>query len=348
VQSGDSQKQVVVLAIPALLEVYAQSGGEVLGALERAGLGHVARPLMDGVPIAVPRAALARLYAECVWAAHMASCQRLGIKPLPVGRHRLLFRATLGCTTLREALSVLEEFYELINPDEPNWIVQRERDSVRLVMNRRTTRVRDAEFLLSAFGVSTYHRLLSLLIGEDLPLLDVTFAFPKCVEELGIHSFFGAPTFFNKARDSFSFSSHFLDRPIVAKPTEVESLFELFCYDLLPPEHGGTTLGALVCAAIQRALEAEQRTPSMKELAAMFGLSETTLRRRLSAENVSVEALRNQCRKNLSLSLLRKSEVSIQEIATRLCYSDAPTFRRAFKQWMGVSPSEWRSKACAT
>lgn len=343
-QNSDAQKHVVTPAISALLDVYAASGGDVLGALQRAGLGHVARPLIEGVPVAVPRMALAQLSAECVWAAHAESCRRLGTKPLPVGRHRLLLRATLGCTTLREALSVLEEFYDLINPDEPNWIVERSPDALRLVMHRRRTSACDAEFLLSAFGISTYHRLLSWLIGEELPLIEVTFAFPKRLQELGLQAFFNAETLFDKAQDSLSFSSRFLDRPIVAKPSEVEELFKLFCYDLLPPQYELTTLGARVYAAMQSALASGQPPLDLVQLAAMFGLSEATFRRRLAAENVSIEALRMQCRKDLALNLLSKKELSVQEIAARLSYADTATFRRAFKQWVGVSPSDWRTR----
>lgn len=344
VKNSDAQKHVVTPAISALLDVYAANGGDVPGALQRAGLGHIARPLMEGIPIAVPRMALAQLSAECVWAMHAESCRRLGTKPLPVGRHRLLLRATLGCTTLREALSVLEEFYDLINPDEPNWIVERETDGVRLVIHRRRTSACVAEFFLSAFGVSTYHRLLSWLIGEELPLIEVTFAFPQRMRELGLQAFFNVEMLFDKAQDSFSFSSRFLDRPIVAKPSEVEELFKLFCYDLLPPQYELTTLGARVHAAMQSALASGQPPLDLVQLAPMFGLSEATLRRRLATEKVSIEALRTQCRKDLALSLLRKKALPIQEIAARLFYADTPTFRRAFKQWFGLSPSEWRAR----
>ena len=97
--NGDTQKHVVMPAISALLDIYAASGGDVLGVLQRAGLGHVARQLLEGAPIAVPRMALAQLSAECVWAAHAESCRRLGTKPLPVGRHRLLLRAIYARST---------------------------------------------------------------------------------------------------------------------------------------------------------------------------------------------------------------------------------------------------------
>jgi AraC-like DNA-binding protein len=347
-QNNDAQKHVVTPAISALLEVYAASGGDVLGALQRAGLGHVARPLMAGIPVAVPRMALAQLSAECVWAAHAESCRRLGTKPLPVGRHRLLLRATLGCTTLREALSVLEEFYDLINPEEPIWIVERGDDAMRLVMHRRRTSACDAEFFLSAFGVSTYHRLFSWLIGEELPLIEVTFAFPKRMGDLGLQAFFSSEILFDKTQDSFSFSSRFLDRPIVAKAGEVDELFKLFCYDLLQPQYELTTLGSRVYAAMQSALASGQPPLDMVQLATMFGLSEATLRRRLAAEKISIEAMRMQCRRQLALSLLRKKELSVQEIAARLFYADTATFRRAFKQWEGVSPSDWRAREDVT
>ena len=47
-------------------------------------------------------------------------------------------------------------------------------------------------------------------------------------------------------------------------------------------------------------------------------------------------------RKNLSFEYLQSTALSVEEIALRLGYSDAPSFSHAFKRWTGVSPRDAR------
>ncbi|HET8707420.1 MAG TPA: helix-turn-helix domain-containing protein [Pseudomonadales bacterium] len=41
---------------------------------------------------------------------------------------------------------------------------------------------------------------------------------------------------------------------------------------------------------------------------------------------------------------MKAGELSVQEIAYTLGYNDVANFRRAFKRWEGVPPSEYRMK----
>ncbi|MEX7656241.1 helix-turn-helix domain-containing protein [Pseudomonas aeruginosa] len=36
--------------------------------------------------------------------------------------------------------------------------------------------------------------------------------------------------------------------------------------------------------------------------------------------------------------------MSLQEIALLLCYSEQSAFQRAFKQWSGLTPQQWRQQ----
>lgn len=49
-------------------------------------------------------------------------------------------------------------------------------------------------------------------------------------------------------------------------------------------------------------------------------------------------------RKKLACDLLDRGELSLQEIAAALGYTDVSNFSRAFRRWTGVAPSLWREK----
>lgn len=46
----------------------------------------------------------------------------------------------------------------------------------------------------------------------------------------------------------------------------------------------------------------------------------------------------------LALEYLKDPHLSLQEIALLLCYSEQSAFQRAFKQWSGLTPQQWRQQ----
>lgn len=73
-------------------------------------------------------------------------------------------------------------------------------------------------------------------------------------------------------------------------------------------------------------------------------MSRQTLYRRLKAEGVSFEGLRDGVRRRLALKLISDG-VAVKEAAWRLGFSDPSAFSRAFKRWTGKSPRDLRGKA---
>jgi AraC-like DNA-binding protein len=72
-----------------------------------------------------------------------------------------------------------------------------------------------------------------------------------------------------------------------------------------------------------------------------LGMSTATLRRRLSEAGASFRGLSSEARRTAAQSLLA-TEQSLDEIAERLGFSDARSFRRACHAWFGMAPAEYR------
>lgn len=328
--------------ISAMLDAFSEIGGDVNGALRRAGLGRVAGALIEGRPTLVTRSAFARLAAECVLALHAEGCRRNGMQPVPVANHRLLLRAMLGCSTLGEAVQVLVEFHAAIYRGYPQWLISVDGGIIGLRLQRPHAEINTSEFLISAFGIACYHRLLGWLIGVELPLTEVTLAYPRRMQDLGLQALFNVPATFEQPQDGFAFPERFLDWPITAKPSEVDALFSLFPFDLLPPAYGHETLEAQIAGSIRTALARGEAPPDLKTLSRMFGLTPATFRRRLASDGLSLAKLRADCRRQMAIGLLRDTRLTVCEIAARLAYADTATFRRAFALWTGLTPALWR------
>ncbi len=336
---------VPAAAMVVLLDTLEETGGDVSGALRRSGLTMIEAALREGRAHLVSRAAIARLAADCVLAFHYESCRKNGMKPFPVRNHRILLLAMLGCSTMREAIGVMTDFYAMLGDQVAKWTVLEDGNVVRFTIDRRTREKSVSELLISIFSLASYHRIMGWLVCTEVPLIDVTVAYPSTLRQAALPELFSISPRFGQTTDSFAFASHFLDRPIARKASELDALFALFPFDLLPPDYGDESLSSQVLAAIRAALSLDGQTPGIETLARMFGLTPATFRRRLAREGRSLVQLRIQCRRDLAFELLCGTTLSVREIASRLQYIDVSTFRRAFTTWTGLPPATWRLAA---
>lgn len=81
---------------------------------------------------------------------------------------------------------------------------------------------------------------------------------------------------------------------------------------------------------------------TLEELAEQLKISSRTLLRRLKQEGVSFQELHDQECSQRAAALL-KSGHSVATVANKLGYAEPVSFRRAFKRWFGVPPSEFRA-----
>lgn len=89
-------------------------------------------------------------------------------------------------------------------------------------------------------------------------------------------------------------------------------------------------------------LDGEGRVPAQNEIAQRLGISERTLHRLLAREGVQYAVLAEQSRMKAARRALLAGETT-EDIAERLGYSDARSFRRAFLRATGQTPSAFRA-----
>jgi transcriptional regulator GlxA family with amidase domain len=84
------------------------------------------------------------------------------------------------------------------------------------------------------------------------------------------------------------------------------------------------------------------RFPGIEHVASSLCMTSRTLSRRLAAEGMTYSDLLARVRHALALDYLRTTRLSIEEIAAALGFSDANSFRQAFRRWSGKSPADYR------
>ncbi len=84
---------------------------------------------------------------------------------------------------------------------------------------------------------------------------------------------------------------------------------------------------------------------SEEDAAATLFISKRTLARRLAKEGTSFRQVRDKILSEQACSYLDHNGMSIATIAALLNYHDSANFRRAFKRWFNMSPSDYRKQA---
>ena len=88
----------------------------------------------------------------------------------------------------------------------------------------------------------------------------------------------------------------------------------------------------------------EEGCPTLRMVACSLRMSSRTLNRRLQARGFSFRNLQSGVRYARTLQLMCQRDLSIDEIAARLGYSNQANFTRVFRRWTGRAPSVFRQQ----
>lgn len=85
--------------------------------------------------------------------------------------------------------------------------------------------------------------------------------------------------------------------------------------------------------------------PPLEVIAEVLHLTPRTLQRKLSQEGTTFRELSDAVKQELAEHLLANPELTIADIAHKLGYFEPTSFQRAFRQWTGSTPKEFRQGA---
>lgn len=83
--------------------------------------------------------------------------------------------------------------------------------------------------------------------------------------------------------------------------------------------------------------------PTLEQAAAELGMSPATFKRRLARHGTHFQAELDMVRTHLALHLFHTRGMDNESAARYFGFHDAPSFRRSFKRWTGITPSLLRA-----
>jgi AraC-like DNA-binding protein len=82
----------------------------------------------------------------------------------------------------------------------------------------------------------------------------------------------------------------------------------------------------------------------IESVAKRLGVSRQTLYRRLKAESTVFQELLDGVRRDLAARYFRDPELTVNDVALMLGFSESSAFHRAFRRWFGVGPKTYRQR----
>lgn len=153
---------------------------------------------------------------------------------------------------------------------------------------------------------------------------------------------FACPATFEESENAIVFARADLDRPFVTYNAELAAALAPQLEAELAEARSSAALGDRVKGILKRQLAG--RRPEIGEVARELRLSARTLQRRLAADGASFQQLIQEARRELARHYLLHSTLELNETAYLLGYEDAHSFFRAFHDWEGSPPGEWRAR----
>ncbi|VVM62781.1 putative HTH-type transcriptional regulator [Pseudomonas fluorescens] len=264
----------------------------------------------------------------------------LGLATLPSkpGTFAMMCHALIHCRNLDKALRRGLLFYSLF-ANGPGLALTREHDMIRLSLD--DSQFRDPDHFLTESQLMVWHRLGSWLIGQRIRLEQATFSYPKPAHGAEYDLLFPCALTFSAAQSSLMFHSRYLAMPLLQDERTLKHFLERSPADLLSRPDDGDSLSS----QLRRLLSRDSSPwPDLETVAAHLHISPQTLRRHLRDEGCSFQELKDQLRRDIAIYHLGRADLSLQQIAEQLGFSEPSAFHRAFKKWTGLTPGAYRAQ----
>lgn len=175
--------------------------------------------------------------------------------------------------------------------------------------------------------------------GRACPPLRASFSYPAPPHASIYEEYLLCPCFFDEAQCELVYDSAILEHKPQLAHRHTAALLQETCDRLIGQAKTSTGASGEVYQVLMRK---PGEFPGMEEVARALNMTTRTLRRRLDAEGTSFIAIVDDVRSSLAIEYLKTTQMSTDDIAMLLGFSDAANFRRALKRWTGKSLSELR------
>lgn len=151
---------------------------------------------------------------------------------------------------------------------------------------------------------------------------------------------FRCPVSFSEEESSVTFDTSLLDVRLRGANAELLNVLEGHVEAFLAHLPRSTDFAARVQQAVADGIQDGRF--GLEATARALHMSPRTVQRRLRAESTSHREILDGVRKELAQRYLRERDLSVDQVAYFLGFSEPSAFHRAFRRWTGMTPAGYR------
>lgn len=322
--------------VRAIVAAYERYGVDPAGALRRAQIAP-----------ALLASATARITARQMELVSGAAMQELDdealgwfSRRLPWGTYGMLCRASIGSPTLGVALKRWCRHHRLLTDDV--LLELRTDGPVATLAIRERRRLGELREFCLVTLLRYVHGFACWAVDSRIPLAAATFPF-EAPPHAGVYPLlFPGPVTFGAPAAGLAFDAAYLALPL----RRDERALRLMLQRALPLTVRQYRRDRLLARSVREALDAGPgRLRSAAAVARHLHLSVRSLHRHLRREGTSLQAVKDEARRDRAVELLARSGRSVKEVAWAVGFASEKSFARAFRTWTGRSPRELKRAA---
>lgn len=185
--------------------------------------------------------------------------------------------------------------------------------------------------------------ILHLLTGRRIRPLRASYRYLRPADLSEHERVLGCRPSFDQGANRIVFSWKDLDHPVVGYNPQLNALLQ----DLLEAEMRKRIVGGTFQEKVKEMVLRNMQVtfPPLEAIADLLHMTPRAIQRRLQEEGTTFRSVSDALKEEIARNLLANPELSIVEIALKLGYGEVSSFHRAFKQWVGMTPVEFRRKS---
>jgi AraC-like DNA-binding protein len=244
--------------------------------------------------------------------------------------------AMLASHTLRTSLERMVRYLGFIS-DEDFMKLDETEEGLRLTLVLSHRNVDKSEQNDAALAVTL--RMCRMNYIEDLAPVSVTLVHPKPSCSPKFFEYFRSPVLFEAPTYSLTFPIEAVDKILPGSNPQLAELNDQVMIQYLAKLDQNHVTQKVKATIID---QLPSGSVTDETVARALYMSSRKLQRQLQRAGTTFNALLNEIRQDLAHKYLSEEDTSMTEIAFLLGFSESSAFSRAFKRWMGVSPTKYR------
>jgi len=268
--------------------------------------------------------------------------QTFGLKAgaaFEMGTTGLLGYGMMNAPTVGDALDLLVEYLHKVDT-VTHYTYTKDDTEVILEWTYSPLLIKRDQYVDLAFVIAMAH--FKPLLGPDINRIRCEMERPKPSSTKLFKELICNNIYFKSATNALHIPSAALSRENPRADPRLFSVLRMQFQEIHDPHQLNHSPAAVVRGYVAEMLG--KNVPTLLEAAALVGMSERTLQRRLTEAGTSLQEILDQCRHELAEKLLLETEYSLSEISAKLGFSASSAFTRSAIRWFGETPSKFRQK----